>query len=33
MELTATGIVTEFHRIPYYPRMTVANKDPIAMQI
>lgn len=32
MELTATGIVTDSHRIPYYPCMDVSNKDPIAMQ-
>lgn len=33
MELTATGIVTDSHRIPYYPWLAAANKDPFAMQI
>ncbi len=32
MELTATGIVTDLHRIPYYPRLDGSNKDPIALQ-
>ncbi len=33
MELTATGIVTDSHRIPYYPRVAAATKDPFALQI
>ena len=33
MELTATGIVTDFHRIPYYPWSVATDKDPIALQI
>ena len=33
MELTATGIVTDFHRIPYYPWSVATDKDPFALQI
>ena len=32
MELTATGIVTDFHRIPYYPSLDDSNRDPFALQ-
>ena len=30
MELTATGIVTDSHRIPYYPWSVATDKDPFA---
>ena len=32
MELTATGIVTDSHRIPYYPSLDDSNRDPFALQ-
>ncbi len=32
MELTATGIVTDFHRIPYYPSLDDSIRDPLALQ-
>ena len=32
MELTATGIVTDFHRIPYYPSLDDSSRDPFALQ-
>ena len=32
MELTATGIVTDSHRIPYYPSLDDSIRDPFALQ-
>ena len=32
MELTATGIVTDSHRIPYYHSLDDSNRDPFALQ-